>query len=147
MTQRQHEQTLNVWFSEILEGFNLDANPEVIYAGNRIDVEVRIGQPEVVIALEAEHGQSRAKQREAIKDADSRLRANLVDCSVAICYPDNTTRETLPSATLMWTARDGIGVAENWTSGGISELVSVIRRLPDQLGEPDAVAKTLSDRA
>ena len=146
MTQRQHEQTLNVWFSEILEGFNLDANPEVIYPGNRIDVEVRIGQPEVVIALEAEHGQSRAKQREAIKDADSRLRANLVDCSVAICYPDNTTRETLPSATLMWTARDGIGVAENWTSGGISELVSVIRRLPDQLGEPDAVAKTLSDR-
>ena len=46
----------------------------------------------------------------------------------------------------MWTVRDGIGVAENWTSGSANELVSIVRRLPDQLGEPDAVAKTLSDR-
>ena len=147
MTQRQHEQTLNVWFAEALKGFVLDANPEVIHPGNRrIDIEVLIGPPEVKIAVEAEHGQSRAKQREAIKDADARLKQNLADCSVAVCYPDNTTRETLPNAALMWTVRDGIGVAENWTSGGIEQLVAVIRRLPDQLGEPDAVAKTLSDR-
>ena len=125
----------------------MNASPEVIYPGNlRIDVEVRIGQPEVKVALEAEHGQSRAKQREAIKDADSRLKANLVDCAVAICYPDNTTRDTLPNAALMWTVRAGIGVPENWQSGSIDQLVAVIRRLPDQLGEPDAVAKTLSDK-
>ena len=146
MTQRQHEQTLNVWFADILEGLGLDASPEVIYPGNRIDVEVRIGQPEAKVALEAEHGQSRAKQREAIKDADSRLKANLVDCSVAICYPNNTTRESLPTATFEWTVRDSIGASENWQSGDIDQLVAVIRRLPDQLGEPDAVAKTLSDR-
>lgn len=142
----EHEHTLNVWFAEILQGLGLDASPEVIYPGNRIDVEVRIGQPEVKVALEAEHGKSRAKQREAIKDADSRLKANLVDCSVAICYPANTTHDTLPNATLEWTVRAGIGVAENWQSGSIDQLVAVIRRLPDQLGEPDAVAKTLSDR-
>ena len=147
MTQRQHEQTLNVWFAEILESFGLDANPEVIHPGNRrVDIEVLIGPPEVKIAVEAEHGQKRNKQREAIKDADARLKQNLADCSVAVCYPDNTTRETLPNAALMWTVRDGIGVAENWTSGGIEQLTAVIRRLPDQLGEPDAVAKTLSDR-
>ena len=146
MIQRQHEQTLNVWFSEILEGFGLNAKPETMYPEGRIDIEVRIGQPEVMVALEAEHGQNRAKQREAIKDADSRLKNDIADCSLAICYPNNTTRETLPNATLMWTVRDSIGVTENWISGTVAELVSVIRRLPDQLGEPDAVAKTLSDR-
>lgn len=146
MTQRQHEQTLNVWFADILRDLGLDANPEVMETGGRIDVDIRIEQPEVRIALEAEHGQSRAKQREAIKDADSRLKANLVDCSVALCYPDDTTRESLPDAALMWTVRAGIGVPENWQSGSVADLVAVIRRLPDQLGEPDAVAKTLSDR-
>ena len=141
-----HEHTLNVWFAENLQAFNLNVTPEVMYPDGRIDVEVRIGQPEVVIALEAEHGQSRAKQREAIKDADSRLKNDLADCAVAICYPNNTTRETLPDASLMWTVRDSIGAAENWTSGSTEQLVAIINRLPDQLGEPDAVAKTLSDR-
>ena len=72
MIQRQHEQTLNVWFAEILEGFGLNARPESMYPDGRIDVEVRIGQPEVKIALEAEHGQDAAK---------------CVECAVVVCYP------------------------------------------------------------
>ena len=75
-------------------------------------MEVRIGP--AVIAVEAEHGQSRAKQVEAIGDADARLEQGLAQCAVAVCYPDDTTEESLPSAQLMWTVRDGTKSTADW---------------------------------
>ena len=71
-------------------------------AGRAQDIEA------VVVAVEAEHGQGAAKQREAIGDADRRLEQNLAQCAVAVCYPDFTTRQSLPYADLMWTVRDGV---------------------------------------
>ena len=143
MTTREHEQTLNVRLSDELKRRGLNARPEVTHPGNRrIDAEVRIGP--AVIAVEAEHGQSRAKQVEAIGDADARLAQELAQCAVAVCYPDGTTQESLPSSQLMWTVRDGSKSAAVWTTGDIERLVSVIRLTPAQLGDPDTTAAVLS---
>ncbi len=147
MPSREHEQTLNVQLSDELRKRGLDAKPEVIHSGNRrIDVEVRIGPAR--IAVEAEHGQSRAKKREAIRDADKRLpeKEELADIAVAVCYPDDTTRESLPDAELMWTLRDGHQGAAAWTSGNLDQLASVIGLAPAQLGDPDKTAASLSNR-
>ena len=144
MTTKEHEQTLNVWLSGELRGRGLDAKPEAIHGNRRIDVEVRIGPAR--IAVEAEHGQSSAKLREAIGDADKRLpqNENLADIAIAVCYPDGTTQKSLPGAELMWTIRDGGGEA-TWTSGNLDQLTSVIRLAPAQLGDPDFAAAALSD--
>ena len=139
----EHEHTLNVWLAGELRKRGLNAKPEVMHAGNRrIDIEARIGP--VVVAVEAEHGQNTAKRAEAIKDADNRLRQKLAQCVVALCYPDDTTRESLPNARLIWTVRAGVDDIADWVDGDIDRLASVIRLAPAQLGEPDAAAASLS---
>ena len=144
MTSRTRETVLNVWLADELRKRGLDAKEESAQTGNRaIDVEVRIGP--VVVAVEAEHGQGAAKQREAIGDADRRLQQNLAQCAVAVCYPDFTTRQSLPYADLMWTVRDGVEDGATWTSGDIDRLASVIRLTPAQLGNPDYAAAALSN--
>ena len=145
MTTREHEQTLNVRLSDELRARGLDARPEVTHPGNRrVDVEVRVGPAR--IAVEAEHGQGRAKQREAVADADKRLphSENLADVAIAVCYPDDTTSQSLPAAELLWAIRDG-GEAATWTSGSLDQLTSVIRLAPAQLGNPDFAAAALSN--
>ena len=143
MTTREHEQTLNVWLAQELKERGLDAKPEVTYPSNRrIDVEVHIGP--ATIAVEAEHGQSRAKQREAIRDADARLNQNLVKCAIAICYAEDTTKDSLAESVLNWTVRDGSGEDRPWTPGKIDQLASVVRLAPAQLGDPDSSAAALS---
>ena len=129
MTSREHEQTLNVWLAGLLRERGLNARPEVTHAGiGRVDVEVRIGP--AVIAVECEHGQYPAKQAEAIGDADRRLEQGLAHGAVAVCYPDDSTEQSLPEARFVWTVRDAAGVAPNWTEGSLEQLVSVIRLTP-----------------
>ena len=142
-TIRTYENTLNVWLADKLRLRGLNAKPEVIHPrGHRIDVEVRIGP--AVIAVEAEHGQSTSKQAEAVRDADARIAQKLAQCAVALCYPDNTTPESLAGAELMWTVRDGSDKEADWAFGGLDSLASVIRLAPAQLGNPDYVAAALS---
>ena len=113
MTSREHEHTLNVWLAEALKKRGLNAVAERPNQRRRIDVKVTLqrarGGGEVVVAVEAEQGQNPAKMAEAIRDAEARLPAqqNLARCAVALCYPDLTTPESLPSATLMWGPRSG----------------------------------------
>ena len=144
MTPREHEQTLNVRLSDELRARGLDAKPEVMHGNRRVDVEVHIGPAR--IAVEPEYGQSAAKQREAVGDADRRLprNQNLADVAVAVCYPDGTTGETLPRAELIWAIRDGGEGAASWNRGNLDELASVIRLAPAQLGNPDFAAAALS---
>ena len=144
MTTREHEQTLNVWLAGLLKQRGLNAKPEVKHPGGfRTDVEVRIGP--AVIAVEAEHGQGTGKRAEAIQDADNRLSQKLAHGAVAICYPDNSTEESLPHSQFIWTVRDGVITSPNWTSGDLDRLASVIRLTPAQLGNPDYAAAALSD--
>jgi len=142
----EHENTLNVWLASHLKKHGLNAKPESKKPGNRrIDVEVRI--PPLSIAVEAEHGQSTAKKAAAIRDADARLKQRLAQCAIAVCYPDDTTEESLSSAQLLWTVRDSGAPAPTetfWSVGNLEQLVSVIRLTPAQLGDPDSVAAALS---
>ena len=145
MSQRAHEHTLNVWLAAALREYGLHAIPERIQPGNRrIDVEVRIGP--VVVALEAEHGQSPNKQASAIRDADARLQQGLAQCALAVCYPDNTTEESLPTARLLWSVREpSVARPGAWHDGDVEQLATVLRLLPAQLGDPDVLAAVLSD--
>ena len=149
MTTREHEHTLNVWLAEELQQRGLNAHAEGIQPGRiRIDVEVRIGP--VVVAVEAEHGQGAAKLAEAVRDADYRLTQKLAQCAVAVCYPDDTDKRSLPDAQFLWAVRDKVGKAPVWTEGNLDQLASVIRQAPAQLGNPDFAAASLSvslDRA
>ena len=145
MSAREHEHTLNVWLAAALREYGLAARAEQIQPGNRrIDVEVRIGP--VVVALEAEHGQSPNKQASAIRDADARLQQGLAQCALAVCYPDNTTEESLPTARLLWSVREpSLAAPSTWHDGNVEKLATVLRLLPAQLGDPDVLAAVLSD--
>ena len=144
MLAREHEHTLNVWLAAALREYGLTARAEQIQPGNRrIDVEVRIGP--VVVALEAEHGQSPNKQASAIRDADARLQQGLAQCALAVCYPDNTTEESLPTARLLWSVREpSVAAPSTWHDGNVEKLATVLRLLPAQLGDPDVLAAVLS---
>ena len=143
MTTVEHEQTLNVWLAGLLRQHGLNAQQEAQHTGiGRIDVEVRIGP--AVVAVEAEHGQSPAKQAEAIRDADQRLTQGLADGAVAVCYPDATDADSLPNSQFLWAVRDAPGTPPQWSSGNLEQLVSVIRLTPAQLGNPDYAAAALS---
>ena len=144
MFAREHEHTLNVWLAAALREYGLTARAEQIQPGNRrIDVEVRIGP--VVVALEAEHGQSPNKQASAIRDADARLQQGLAQCALAVCYPDNTTEESLPTARLLWSVREpSVAYSSAWHDGNVEQLATVLRLLPAQLGDPDVLAAVLS---
>ena len=146
MTTREHEHTLNVWLADALKRQGLNARGEVSRSGNRrIDVEVRIGQ--VVVAVEAKHGQNSSKRADAINSADLRLEQNLANCAVAVCYPDDTTEDSIETCQYIWQVRDGGGrtADEGWVSGSLDQLASVIRLAPAQLGDPDYAAASLSD--
>ena len=152
MTPREHEHTLNVWLAEALKSRGLNAVAERPSQSRRIDVKVTLqrarGGAEVIVAVEAEQGQNPAKMAEAIKDAEARLpgQQNLARCAIALCYPDLTTPESLPTAKLMWTVRDGRqdGGPASWQTGSVDALAAAIRLAPAQLGDPDGAAATLS---
>ena len=154
MSSGAYESSLNTWLAELLAQDGLEAKPEVKQAGGkRLDVEVNFDG--VKIALEAESGFSKAKRATAIKEADGRLLDDLADCAVAICYPDGMlTRGDLASRDLQYSLRTHKdrppAHKTDWTTASIAQLVSVLRKIPDQLGDPDEIAHFLSgslDRA
>ncbi len=116
-------------------------------SGRRIDVDIRVGP--VKIALEAEQGQTNAKKRDAIEDADRRLKQGLAECAVAVCYPDGITRPNqIPQSRMLWTIRAPKALVPadeaQWGDADLDELVSIIRLAPAQLGNPDHAAAALS---
>ena len=143
-----HENILNGWLADALREAGLDAEPESGQAGGkRIDVEVRLDG--VKVALEAEQGFATNKKASAIKDADGRLPQELADCAIAICYPEGlSTADDLRACQLIHTLRthkDRPSASRTqWQSADIDQLVRVIRRIPDQLGDPDQLAGFLS---
>lgn len=141
MNTKEHEHTLNVELARLLRKYHgLDARGEQQRRDRRrIDIDVRVGP--VRVAIEAEHG--RNKKKEAIKDADARLTQGLAECAIALCYPDDSTADRLRNATFLWQVRDRKN--HQWDEGDLALLASVTRLTPAQLGNPDAVAASLSD--
>ena len=155
MVQPEHEHTLNVWLADLLrKNHGIDARQEQRQAGGGwMDVEVHIGP--VKIALEAEQGQSAAKKREAIGDADRKLKRRNADCAIAICYPDGiANQEEIADSRMLWTIRNPNNLVPAdralWSDADLSEMASIIKLAPMQLGNPDLAAVALSaslDRA
>ncbi len=148
MQKSTYEGTLNTWLAEALCQRGLDAKAESKQGeGFRLDVEVRLDQ--IKIALEAEQGYSTSKKASAIKDADQRLDQELADCAIAICYPDGlTSAADLARCEVLHTLRTykvRPPVSKTtWQQSNLAQLVSVIRQIPQQLGEPDEIASLLS---
>ena len=118
-------------------------------SGGRIDIEVRIGP--VKIALEAEQGQNAAKKREAIRDADNRLKRKEADCAIAICYPDGISgKAQLLDSRMLWTIRAPNNLVPasdaNWSDASLGELASIVKLAPMQVGDPDLAAKAICRR-
>ncbi len=154
MQRPKYESALNTWLAAALRERQLDANEESAQGGGRrLDVEVQLGY--IKVALEAEQGQAAGKKRSAIKDADARLDQELADCAVAVCYPDNLfSADDLARCEVLYTLRthkDRPPAAKTkWQRGDLDQLARVIKKIPDQLGEPDSIANALSfslDRA
>ncbi len=154
MRGRMYESTLNTWLADDLCKRGLNASAESAQGGGkRLDVEVRLNQ--IKIALEAEQGYARSKKASAIKDADGRLDDELADCAIAICYPDGlSSANDLAGCEVLYSLRTHkerppASKAE-WKQGNLDQLVLVIKKIPDQLGDPDNIANALSfslDRA
>ena len=154
MQRPKYESALNTWLAAALRERQLDANEESAQGGGRrLDVEVQLGY--IKVALEAEQGQAAGKKRSAIKDADARLDQELADCAVAVCYPDNLfSADDLARCEVLYTLRthkDRPPAAKTkWQRGDLDQLARVIKKIPDQLGDPDSIANALSfslDRA
>ena len=147
---REHEHTLNVHVARLLRESGMTVRAEATRnvpnrahgRTARIDIEAKIGP--AIVAVEAEHGQSSAKRRLAIEDADRRIDQGVAHCAVAVCYPDDSDEFTLPTSELSWAVRENVGAVEHWVSGSLEQLASVIRLTPAQLGNPDYVAGSLS---
>ncbi len=148
MASQTYESTLNAWLAELLRAEGLAAKPEVGQGGGkRLDVEVVVD--DIKVALEAEQGTTPTKKASAIGDADGRIADDLAYCAVAICYPAGLmTAGELAVCTLLYTVRTPSDSPEpkktTWQQGDIPHLVSVIRKIPDQLGDPDHIANELS---
>ena len=142
MSAHTQEEILNAKLAELLTAQDVPANPERRERGKRMDVVTDVDGLRVVI--EAETGFRRKKQ--AIKDADARLKQGLTTIVFALCYPDGATVESLTDATLTWTLRTKAGVpAASWAEGGVPQLAHAVRQAPNSLADADKAAQILSD--
>ena len=142
------EELLNGKLAELLAAQGLDARAERRESGKRMDIVVDVGGARVV--LEAEAGFSAAKRREAVKDADARLRQGLTTVVFAICYPDGATTDTLAESKPIWAARTraelSAGADARWSEpGGIPELAEAVRQAGGAVGDADGAAQILSE--
>ena len=148
MAAHDQEELLNGKLAELLVEQGLDARAERRESGRRMDVVVDVGGARVV--LEAEAGFSAAKQREAVRDADARLKQGLTTVVFALCYPDGATTDSLPEAKPIWAVRTrsdlGGGAAARWSEpGGIPELAEAVRQAGGAVGDADGAAQILSE--
>ena len=140
------EELLNGKLAELLREQGLDARAERREGGRRMDVVVDVGGARVV--LEAEAGFSAAKQREAVKDADARLKQGLTTVVFAVCYPDGATTETLAQAKPIWAVRtrSELRRSARWSEpGGVAELAEAVRQAGGAVGDADGAAQILSE--
>ena len=116
MSAHTQEEILNAKLAELLTAQDVPAKPERRERGKRMDVVTDVDGLRVV--LEAETGFRRKKQ--AIKDADARLKQGLTTIVFALCYPDGVTTDSLADATLTWTLRTKAGVPDRDRRPGLS---------------------------
>ena len=133
------EDLLNGKLEELLRDAGIPAEAEVPSARHRLDIKVVLAN--FVIVLEAETGFSADKKRSARSDALARLEQEHADAVIAVCYPAKAERRTLSSDTKLLVSMHG---TEDWVETTPSGLAQLIRRLPEEIGNPDRMASSLS---
>lgn len=102
--------------------------------GRQIDVRVCVGH--LVVALEAEI----ANRKGAIKDARARLDQALADRAIAISYPNGLRESDFgPATAIEWAVLPD----RSFASGRVEDLAAVLRRLPEDHGDPAGLAADL----
>lgn len=81
-----NENPLNIRLCDILVEHGIKAEALVKHGSSETDIECKIG--DYTVAIEAEHGTSTAKKKEAIRDADLKLQRRVCDIAVALVYPE-----------------------------------------------------------
>ena len=139
-----YEPLLNGRLAELLTGEGLDAQPERKRRGTakRFDVTVTTGG--LVVALEAEIGDEAGARRDAEKRLEEAAAGQVVaEEAVAVVYPAGLDREDFgPETEILW-ARQPQRPGEAFTAGTVKELAAALRRLPQDHGDPDRIAKDL----
>ena len=77
-----------------------------------------------------------------IGDADRKLKRRNADCAIAICYQDGlSSQEEIAESRIIWTIRNPANLipaaSARWSDADLSELASIIKLAPMQLGDPD----------
>lgn len=151
MSRHEDENLLNGELARLLTERGIPAQAERREKRKKMDVVTEVDGLRVV--LEAETGFK--KKRQAIKDADARLKQGLTNLVFAVCYPDSATVAELARATVAWTlrtraeggaeAREGDAASARWSDGGIGALAEAIRQAPGEISDADKTAQQLSD--
>ena len=140
-----NENPLNTRLCDILVDAGIDAEAEVRHSdGSRADVQCRIGGH--IVAIEAEHGFSEVKMREAVRDADDKLKRQVCDVAIALVYPDEyRTRRDLKRGEVKVTVRTPGASAKakslKWRRIKVAGLAGYVRQAPNELGSPETLAK------
>ena len=129
-----YEPLLNGRLSDLLGGAGLSVEAEGRQGGpsKQLDIEVRTRS--LIVAIEAEID----SRRGALRDAQERLRQAaagevVADRAVAVNYPKGLLRNEFTEATeFEW----AVLPSEDFTAGRVDNLAAVIRRLPQDHGDP-----------
>ncbi len=139
------EAALNVRLAQLLKAEGVDIvrteQQQPGSAQKRFDIEAKIGT--LVVAIEAEID----NRRGALADARKRLReheqgAAVAHEAVAVSYPGGLRVERFDDATVLEWA---VLPSEQFASGRPLDLARVVRLMPEQRGDPEAVARSLDD--
>ena len=143
-----YEPLLNSALARMLNERGIDATPETSQPGSSRQLDVTVRLDSLVIALEGERG----SRTGALRDAQNRLdqaRSDeiVVHKSVAINYPNNLRETDFGAATeVEW----AVLPSRNFASGTVDDLVAMLRRVPEDYGDPENLAQDLNatlDRA
>lgn len=139
------EAALNVRLAQLLKAEGVDIirteKQQPGSAQKRFDIEAKIGT--LVVAIEAEID----NRRGALADARKRLREHelgeaVAHEAVAVSYPGGLRVERFDDATVLdW----AVLPSEQFASGRPLDLARVVRLMPEQRGDPEAVARSLDD--
>ena len=137
------ENLLNGQLAVLLTGAGVDAQAEVKQGNRRLDILADVDGLRVVLEAETGYG----KRRQAVKDADARLKQNLTVIAFAVCYPDGATVAELANAELQWSVRtsaDAEWSDGDWSQGNVLDLCQAVRLAPVRFDDVDGAAKILS---
>ena len=144
-----YEPLLNNELARLLRDAGIPAEVEQSAVKKRMDVVATIDRTRVVLEAETGFG----KRRQAIRDADARLKQELTNLVFAVCYPDGATVDVLADATMTWTLRTRAegskeareGDDPEWREGGMRALADAVRQAPGHVSDADKAAQQLSE--